>query len=81
MLTVRISPKISVNPDATTNIRPAKVTPSSRVTTNSPGSETAEPEGVPVAKNNTQQTTNTIGRPTAMAGSRRVQLASIHSPS
>ena len=39
------------------------------------------PTDVPVAKNSTQLTTNTIGRPTAMAGSRRVQLASIHSPS
>ena len=81
MLTVRIKPKISVKPDATTNIRPAKVTPSSSVITKSPGSDTAEPEDVPVAKNSTQLTTNTISRPTAMAGSRRVRLASIHSPS
>ena len=40
MLTVRISPKISVKPEATTNIRPAKVSPSSSVITNSPGSRT-----------------------------------------
>ena len=80
MLTVRIRPKINVNPEATTNIRPAKVIPSRSVTKNSPGSSIAAPEGVPVAKNSTQQTTNTIGRPTAMAGSRRLQVASIQFP-
>ena len=37
-------------------------------------------EGVPVAKNSTQQTTNTTGIPTAMAGSRRLQVASIQFP-
>ena len=81
MLTVRIKPKISVKPEATTNISPANVTPSSSVITKSPGSATADPDDVPVAKNSTQLTTNTIGRPTTMAGSRRLQLASIHSPS
>ena len=80
MLTVRIRPKINVNPDATTNIRPAKVIPSRRVTTNSPGSSIAAPDGVPVAKNNTQQSTNTIGMPTAMAGSRCLHVAGIQFP-
>ena len=37
MLTVRISPKISVKPDATTKSRPAKVRPSSSVTANFAG--------------------------------------------
>ena len=81
MLTVRISPKISVNPDATTNINPAKVMPSSKVTKNSPGSSIAAADGVPEAKKSTQLTANTIGTATAMAGSRRVQVAGIHSPS
>ena len=58
MLTVRIRPKTSVNPDATTNSSPAKVSPSSRVTMNSPGSSIAAPADVPRAKTSTHRSTN-----------------------
>ena len=61
MLTVRISPKISVKPEATMKYSPAEVNPSSRVTTNSPGSSMAAPADVSRAKNSTQATTKAIG--------------------
>ena len=61
MLTVRISPKISVNPEATMKYKPAAVSPSRRVTTNSPGSLTADPAGVSWANKRTQASTRTIG--------------------
>ena len=61
MFTVRISPKISVKPEATMKYSPAEVNPSRRVTTNSPGSSMAAPADVSVAKNSTQASTKTIG--------------------
>ena len=61
MFTVRINPKMSVKPEATMKYRPAEVSPSRSVTTNSPGSSIAAPADVPVAKNSTQASTKTIG--------------------
>ena len=58
MLTVRIRPKTSVNPEATTNSSPAKVSPSSSVTMNSPGSSIAAPADVPRANTSTHRSTN-----------------------
>ena len=65
MLTVRIRPKIRVNPDATTNSSPAKVTPSSSVTTNSPGSRMAGPAEVLRARTKTHRAAAATGTHTA----------------
>ena len=54
MLTTRMSPKISVNPLATTKYSAAAVSPLSSVMRKSLGSETAEPKLVPEAMKRTQ---------------------------
>ena len=59
MLTVRIRPNTSVNPDATTNSKPANVSPSSSVTMNSPGSSIAAPAEVPWANTSTHSAAST----------------------
>ena len=56
MLTTRMSPKISVNPLATTKYSAAAVSPLSSVIRKSFGSSTAGPKLVPDAMNSTQMT-------------------------
>jgi hypothetical protein len=73
MFTVRIRPKMSVKPEATTNSRPANVMPSSSVTANLPGSLTAGSAGVPSARTSTQSNASRSNPYTTSAGSRRTR--------
>src|SRR3954469_11401651 len=73
MLTTRITPKISVNPLATTKYSAAAVSPLSSVIRKSLGSLTAEPKLVPEAMNSTQTMRNattavTSPYPSSLAG-------------
>ena len=74
MFTVRINPKMRVNPEATTKNNPATVIPSRRVTRNSPGSSTAGPAEVPLARKRTQASTSKAG--TSMTPTNKRRLSS-----
>ena len=82
MLTVRISPKMRVKPEATTNSRPANVSPSSSVTANCPGSSIAAPADVSAvhdrsARNRTHTTANVMTTPTRINGSLRTRRSCV----
>ena len=65
MFTTRMSPKMSVNPLATTKYSAAAVIPLSNVMKKSFGSLTAGPNVVPDAMNSTQITGNTTMIPSS----------------